>query len=97
MTFPDEQNQKIQQQVEMRLRERENRTPDSEVPLYKTIKHQTENFPRPEMKKVILGLKLFAIGVAVLVAVRLATILAGFIITATLVWIVYNLFLASRK
>jgi UPF0716 family protein affecting phage T7 exclusion len=35
---------------------------------------------------MILGGKLFAIGVVALVAVRIASVLAGFIIVATLGW-----------
>ncbi len=97
MSSQDERNQRVQRQVEMRLRERSDKIPDSEVPFHQTIKHLPEDSPKPWMKKVIFGLKLFGIGVAVLVAVRVAAVLAGFVITATLIWIVYKLFFESRK
>jgi hypothetical protein len=98
MTSQDEHNKRVQRQVEMRLREMENRQiPNSEAPFHQTIKHQPENSLKPGMKKAIFALQLFGIGVAVLVAVRIASILAGLVITATLIWVVYSLFFASRK
>ncbi|MEH2071327.1 MAG: hypothetical protein V7K47_24755 [Nostoc sp.] len=38
-------------------------------------------------KKLILGGKLFTVGVIALVAVKIASVLTGFIIVATLEWL----------
>jgi hypothetical protein len=98
MTSQDEHNKRVQRQVEMRLREMENQQiPNSEAPFYQTIKHQPVNSLNHGRKKAIFALQLFGIGVAVILAVRIASILAGFVITATLIWVVYSLFFASRK
>lgn len=96
MTSPSDRNQELEER-ERRLREKEVelRLRENDVPLYKTVKHQPEQ--KPWMKKVILGGKLFALGVAALVAVRVASLLAGFIIIAVLGWVSYQLFFASRK
>jgi hypothetical protein len=96
MTSPSDRDQELEER-ERRLREKEVelRLRENDVPLYKTVKHQPEQ--KPWMKKVILGGKLFALGVAALVAVRVASLLAGFIIIAVLGWVSYQLFFASRK
>ncbi|MBD2502472.1 hypothetical protein [Anabaena azotica] len=96
MTSPSDRNQELEER-ERRLREKEVelRLRENDVPLYKTVKHQPEQ--KAWMKKVILGGKLFALGVAALVAVRIASLLAGFIIIAVLGWVSYQLFFASRK
>ncbi|MEH2073271.1 MAG: hypothetical protein V7K57_02575 [Nostoc sp.] len=49
------------------------------------------------MKKLILGGKLFALGVVALVAVKIASVLAGFIIVGAMGWLSYKLFLESKK
>ncbi len=103
MTSPSDRDQELEErerrlrekEVELRLREMEQQMSNNDVPLYKTVKHQPEQ--KPWMKKVILGGKLFALGVAALVAVRVASILAGFIIIAVLGWVSYQLFFASRQ
>ncbi|BCL35704.1 DUF3040 domain-containing protein [Nostoc sp. MS1] len=103
MTSPSDRNQEIEQrerrlrekEVELRLREMEQQMTNSDVPFHKTVKHQPEE--KPWMKKVVLGGKLFALGVAALVAVRVASVLAGFIIVAVLGWVSYQLFFVSRK
>ncbi|MEH2425744.1 MAG: hypothetical protein V7K48_34065 [Nostoc sp.] len=59
---------------------------------HQTVKHQPENFQKPWMKKVILCRKLFALGVVALVAVKIASVLAGFIIIAALGWMSDKLF-----
>ncbi|WP_223280178.1 hypothetical protein [Nostoc sp. PA-18-2419] len=64
---------------------------------HQTVKHQPENSQKPWMKKLILGGKLFGLGVVALVAVRIPSVLAGFIIVAALRWISYKLFFESKK
>lgn len=56
---------------------------------HQTVKHQSEDSQKPWMKKAILGRKLFALGVVTLVAVRIASVVAGFIIVAALGWMSY--------
>jgi Flp pilus assembly protein TadB len=94
-----EQREQIlrQREVELRLREMESQIHNPDAPFHRTVKHQPENSPKPWMKKAILGAKLFALAVAALVAVRIASALAGVVIVAFLGWISYKLFFDSAK
>jgi hypothetical protein len=65
--------------------------------LYKTVKHQPENSGNLLQKKVILGLKLFGLAVATIVAVRIASIVAGIVIVGVLTFIAYKMFFNSEK
>ncbi len=96
MTSPDERNRELQRQVETRLREMEDRIHATEAPFYKTEKLQPENSQKSGMKKLILGAKLFGLAVAALVAVRVASVLAGFVIFGALAFLAYKLFLESK-
>ncbi|MBK1990511.1 DUF3040 domain-containing protein [Sphaerospermopsis aphanizomenoides BCCUSP55] len=96
MASQDEHNRELQRKVEMRLREMEDRLHASEAPFYETQKHQPENSQKPWMRKAILGVKLFGLAVAALVAVRIASVLAGFVIFGALAFLVYKLFLESK-
>ncbi|MBW4423718.1 MAG: DUF3040 domain-containing protein [Nostoc desertorum CM1-VF14] len=86
-----------EREVELRLREMESNIHANDAAFHQTVKHQPENSQKPWMKKVILGGKLFALGVVALVAVRIASVLAGFIIVGALGWMSYKLFLESKK
>jgi Protein of unknown function (DUF3040) len=86
-----------EQEVELRLRQMETNIHTTDAAFHQTVKHQPENSQKPWMKKVILGGKLFALGVVALVAVRIASLLAGFIIVGVLGWMSYKLFLESKK
>ncbi|MEH2372437.1 DUF3040 domain-containing protein [Nostoc sp.] len=86
-----------EREVELRLREMEINIHATDAAFHQTVKHQPEDSPKPWMKKVILGGKLFALGVVALVAVRIASVLAGFIIVGALGWMSYKLFLESKK
>ncbi|BAZ33025.1 hypothetical protein NIES4074_55340 [Cylindrospermum sp. NIES-4074] len=97
MKFQDEHEQELQRQVEMRLREMESNIGGTNAPFHKTVKHQPENLQQPWMKKAILAAKLFGLGVAVLVAVRVASVLAGIVMFAALAWLTYKLFFESKK
>jgi hypothetical protein len=105
MKSEDERRQELEErerilrerEVELRLREIENNIHSSQTPFYQTIKHQPENFQKPWVKKAILAGKLFAFGVAALVAVRIASALAGLVIIAALGWMSYKLFFESPK
>ncbi|MBC1240226.1 DUF3040 domain-containing protein [Nostoc sp. 2RC] len=94
-----EQRERIlrEREVELRLREMEAKIHTADAPFHKTVKHQPENSPKPWIKKLILGGKLFALGVVALVAVRIASALAGLIIVAALGWMSYKLFFESKK
>jgi hypothetical protein len=105
MTSQDDRHKELEQrerilrerEIELRLREMEADIHAPNAPFHKTVKHQPENFPKPWVKKVILGTKLFVIGVTALIAVRIASVLAGIIIVAGLGWMSYKLFLESKK
>ncbi|MEH2092028.1 hypothetical protein CDG77_02230 [Nostoc sp. 'Peltigera membranacea cyanobiont' 213] len=84
-----------EREVELRLREMETNIHATDVAFHQTVKHQPDR--KPWMKKLILGGKLFALGVVALVAVRIASVLAGFIIVGVLGWVSYKLFLESKK
>ncbi len=92
MTSEDERQKELKQrervlrerEVELRLREMETDIHAPDAAFHQTVKHQPENSQKPWMKKVILGGKLFALGVVALVAVRIASVLAGFIIVGVL-------------
>ena len=86
-----------EREVELRLREMETNIQVNDVAFHQTVKHQPEDSQKPWMKKVILGGKLFVLGVAALVAVKIASVLAGFMIVAALGWMSYKLFLESKK
>jgi hypothetical protein len=86
-----------EREVELRLREMETNIHANDAAFHQTVKHQPENTQKPWMKKLILGGKLFALGVVALVAVRIASVLAGFIIVGALGWVSYKLFLESKK
>jgi hypothetical protein len=94
-----EQQERIlrEREVELRLREMESNIHANDAAFHQTVKHQPENSQKPWMNKVILGGKLFALGVVALVAVRIASVLAGFIIVGALGWMSYKLFLESKK
>lgn len=99
MTFKDEEHKKrVQHQVEKRLREVDDKIQNSsEAPFYQTTNHRLDNSQAPWMPKVILGLQLFGISVAVLVAVKVASVLAGFVFITALTWIAYKLLIENRK
>lgn len=86
-----------EREVELRLREMETDIHAPNAAFHQTVKHQPENSQKPWMKKAILGGKLFALGVVALVAVRIASVLAGFIIVGAMGWMSYKLFLESKK
>ncbi len=86
-----------EREVELRLREMETNLHTTDAAFHQTMKHQPENSQKPWMQKVILGGKLFALGVVTLVAVRIAAALAGFMIVAALGWMSYKLFFESKK
>ncbi|MBW4557819.1 MAG: hypothetical protein KME59_18150 [Trichormus sp. ATA11-4-KO1] len=105
MTSQDDRQKELEQrerilrerEVELRLREMDADIHAPNAPFHKTVKHQPENSQKPWMKKLILGGKLFAFGVAALVAVRIASAVAGIMIIAALAWISYKLFWESKN
>jgi hypothetical protein len=86
-----------EREVELRLREMEAKIQTADAPFHKTVKHQSENSQKPWIKKLILGGKLFVLAVVALIAVRVASALAGLIIVAALGWMSYKLFFESKK
>jgi hypothetical protein len=96
MKYPHEHNQDIQRQVEKRLREMDDQINSLDTPFYQTQKHQPEQTQKPWLKKVILGGKFFSLAVATIVAVKVASTLAGIVIFGSLAFLVYKLFLESK-
>jgi hypothetical protein len=86
-----------EREVELRLREMATNLHTTDAAFHQTVKHQPENYQKPWVKKVILAGKLFALGVVALVAVKIASVLAGFIIISALGWMSYKLFFESKK
>jgi Flp pilus assembly protein TadB len=105
MKSPEDYDKDLQR-IERLLQEKEKRmqVPQSNsenysknAKLYKTVKHQPENSGNLLQKKVILGLKLFGLAVATIVAVRIASIVAGIVIAGVLTFIAYKMFFHSEK
>jgi Flp pilus assembly protein TadB len=94
-----EQRERIlrEREIELRLREMDSEVQTPNVSFHQTLKHQPEKSEKLWVKKVIFGAKLFAIGVAALVAVKVASALAGVVIVALLGWMSYKLFFEFPK
>ena len=93
MKSPHEHNQDIQRQVEKRLREIDDQINGINAPFYQTQKHKFEKSQKPWLRKVILGGQLFGLAVATIVAVKVASALAGIVMIGILAFLVYKLFL----
>jgi Flp pilus assembly protein TadB len=87
------------ERIERQLQEKEAKLQlrKSEAEVHKTVKHQPEASGKLWQKKVLLGLKLFAFGIIAIVAVKVASFLAGLIIVGTLAFVAYKLFTSSKK
>lgn len=92
----DEQNQEMQRRVEKRLQEMDNLINAKDAPFYETQKHQPENSQKPWIRKAIFWGKLFGLAVLTIVAVRVASFVAGIVIFGALAFLVYKLFLESK-
>ncbi len=86
----------MQSRLERRLREMENLINANETPFYETQKHQPEDSQKPWMRKAIFWGKLFGFAVLTIVAVRVASFVAGIVIFGALAFLVYKLFLESK-
>ncbi|MDD1416087.1 hypothetical protein MEN41_16090 [Dolichospermum sp. ST_con] len=96
MKSPHEHNQDIQRQVEKRLREIDDQINGIDTPFYETQKHQPAQTQKPWLRKIILGGQLFGLAVATIVAVKVASALAGIVMFGALTFLVYKLFLESK-
>ena len=102
---PDDYNNELerrerelrQKELELRLRELDSDVNAKNIQFYQTAKHQPEKLENPWKPKVILGLKLFGLGVAALVAVKIASVLAGVVIVGMLAFVAYKLFFDNKK
>jgi hypothetical protein len=83
-------------EIELRLRELDSEINNKDIKFYQTTKHQPEKI-RNWQQKVIVGLKLFSLGVVAIVAVRIASALAGIVIVSLLAFVAYKLFLDDKK
>jgi Flp pilus assembly protein TadB len=106
MKSPDEYDEMVQR-IERQIREKETQhvVPEQkkeenkiqEVKFYNTTKHEAENSGKLWQKKAVLGLKLFGVAVVGIVAVRVASFVAGVVIIGALVFVSYKLFFDNNK
>lgn len=88
--------QEIQErETAIRLRELESEIYSKQPPLHQTVRHQSEGSRKPWYKKVVMAGKLFVLVVTTIAIVKLASWLAGLIITTVLVGVAYKLFFDS--
>ena len=105
MKSPEDKYQEIERierqlrkkETELRFRELENEINAKDAKVYKTVKDQPEASERLSQKKVVLGLKLFALAVVAIVAVKIASVLAGIAIVGLLTLVVYKLFFDDKN
>jgi Flp pilus assembly protein TadB len=86
-----------EKETELRLRHLEDRVNADNAKVYPTVKHQPEKSEKLWQKKAILGAKLFALGVMAIVAVKVASFLAGIVIIGLLGFVAYKLFFDQNK
>lgn len=90
-----------EQEAEQRLRQMESEVnAQDEAKFYPITKYkaeQQEKRIKPLGQKVVLGLKLFGLGVVALVAVQIASVLARFLIVGALIFAAYQLFFKNRN
>lgn len=88
-----------QREIESRLRESE--STKQEIQFYQTTRvphNQSEQAKGKLWKpKVILGLKLFGVGVVALALVRVAAVVANLLIVGTLLFVGYKVFFEKKK
>jgi Flp pilus assembly protein TadB len=109
MKSPEEREQELQRierelrqrETELRLRELDSEVNQEAVKLYKTtkVKDQVKNQEKGQLWKgrAVLGLKLFGLGVAALIAVKVAAVFANVFIVVALAFAGYKLFLQKKK
>jgi uncharacterized protein YgfB (UPF0149 family) len=87
-----EDKYKYLERIERQLQEKEAKLQlkKSEAEDHQTVKHRHEALGKLWQKKLLLGLKLFALGIIAIVAVKVASFLAGVIIVGTLVFLHTN-------
>ena len=83
-----------ERETAIRLRELESEINSKQPPLHQTVRHQ-HKARKPWYKKVVMAGKLFVLVVTTIAIVKLASWLAGILITTVLVWVAYKLFLDS--
>ncbi|MEA5582697.1 hypothetical protein VB620_15265 [Nodularia harveyana UHCC-0300] len=102
MTSPDNRYREIEErerklrerEVEVRLREME---ADINLPIHQTVKHQPDKPKKSWIQTIVIGGKLFFLGVTALVAVRIASAIATIVIISALIWMSYKLFFDSEE
>lgn len=104
MRSPEEREQELQRiekqlrekETELRLRELESQITQEKAQLYQTTK--VDSLEKGQWQgKAILGLKLFGLTVAAIIAVRVASFVASAVIVAALVFAGYKLFFDKKK
>lgn len=104
MNSPDNQPNELQRREQelrarekaLRLRELEAEISSVDPPLHRTVKHEREDKLQSWKKKLIVGGKFFALVVAGIVSVKVATWLAGLVIVGAVIWFTYKLFFESE-
>jgi Flp pilus assembly protein TadB len=105
MKSPEEREQELQRterqlrekETELRLRELESQITQEKAQFYQTTKVDSQEKGKLWQGKAILGLKLFGLAVAAIIAVRVASFVASAVIVGTLVFVGYKLFLDKKK
>ncbi|MBR8834906.1 MAG: DUF3040 domain-containing protein [Stigonema ocellatum SAG 48.90 = DSM 106950] len=96
MEYREDKYQEIER-IERQLQELENKINAKDGNFHKTVKHEPEASHKVWQKKVVLGLKLFALTVVAIAAVKLASMIMGIVILGLLIFVTYKLFLDTEK
>ncbi len=78
----------------------ENKLRQQEVelaPFYQTVKHQPEKSSRLGMKSLIFAGKLLGLGVATVILVNVAVVLASLMLLGLIVWFAYKILFESKN
>lgn len=84
-------------ELQIRLREMEAELKDRDTPIYQTEKHQPQKVQKPWLKKAIFAGKLFAIGVAAIVAFKVASVLSTVVLVGLIGWFGYKILWESKR
>jgi hypothetical protein len=93
-----QQREAALRQRELELRMRELEVEVNQMPVSPTVKHQVQATAKPgKLRQITIAAKFFGIVVAMIAAVKIATWMAGFLLFGTVVWVVYQIFLAGKR
>ncbi len=67
------------------------------TPFYQTLKHQPEKSSQLRVKALIFAGKLLGLGVATVILVNVALVLANLMLLGLIVWFAYKIFVKSKN